>query len=110
MHKISGSDITLTRGDSLVLNLQLTKDGEPYVPEQGSEIRFAMKKRYTDADEDVVLVKSIPIDTLIVEFEPEDTKDLLMNKTYVYDIQLTDSNGRVDTFLSGRFTIAEEVL
>lgn len=110
MHKITGSDITLTRGDSLVLNLQLTKGGETYTPEQGSEIRFAMKKRYADADEDVVLIKQIPIDTLTLEFEPEDTKDLVMNKTYVYDIQLTDSNGRVDTFLSGKLTIAEEVL
>ena len=110
MHKITGSDITLTRGDSLVLNLQLTKNGEPYVPEQGSEIRFAMKKRYTDADEDVVLLKTIPIDTLILEIEPEDTKELTMNKAYVYDIQLTDSSGRVDTFLSGKFTVGEEVL
>jgi len=110
MHKITGSDITLTRGDSLILNLQLTKNGEPFTPEIGSSIRFAMKRRYTDPDEDVILVKIIPIDTLLLEIEPEDTKNLDMNRTYVYDIQLTDPSGRVDTFLSGKLTIGEEVL
>lgn len=110
MHKITGTDITLTRGDSLILNLQLQKMGEPYVPEEGSSVRFAMKERYSDPDENVVLLKSIPIDTLILELEPEDTKPLAMNRIYVYDIQLTDPGGRVDTFLSGKFTVGEEVL
>ena len=107
-HSISGNDITLTRGDSLFLQLALSKNGEPYTPAQGSVIRFAMKLKYTD--EDPVLVKLVPIDTLLLEIEPEDTSDLIMKKTYVYDIQLTDENGYVDTFISGTFTIGEEVM
>lgn len=109
-HIISGDDITLTRGDTLFLQLSLTKDGEPYVPQQGSVIRFAMKERYKDPDDKVVLVKNIPIDTLLLEFEPEDTKSLIMKKTYVYDMELTDEDGHVDTFKSGTFTIGEEVI
>lgn len=110
MHSISGNDITLTRGDSLTILIGLEKDGEPYVPDVGSVIRFAMKAKYKDLDEAVVLVKNIPIDTLELNFEPEDTKELTMGKTYVYDIQLTDQDGYVDTFISGTFTIGEEVL
>ena len=110
MHSIDGTNITLTRGDSLILELSLTKDGSQYTPAEGSAIRFAMKEKYTDADEDVVLVKNIPIDTLTLEILPEDTKELPMKKKYVYDIQLTDENGRVDTFIKGTFTIGEEVI
>ena len=109
-HSISGNDIILTRGDSLFLQLSLQKNGEPYTPDAGSVIRFAMKAKYTDPDADVVLVKNIPIDTLILEIEPEDTKPLVMKKSYVYDIQLTDENGFVDTFIQGKFKIGEEVI
>ena len=109
-HSIHGNDITLTRGDTLFLQLSLTKNGQSYTPAQGSSIRFAMKAKYSDPDNAVALQKNIPIDTLLLEFEPEDTKDLVMKKTYVYDIQLTDENGHVDTFISGNFTIGEEVI
>ena len=109
-HSISGNDIILTRGDSLFLQLSLQKNGEPYTPDSGSVILFAMKAKYTDSDADVVLVKNVPIDTLILEIEPEDTKPLVMKKSYVYDIQLTDENGFVDTFIQGKFKIGEEVI
>lgn len=33
-----------------------------------------------------------------------------MKSKYVYDIQLTDADGRVDTFIKGTFYIEEEVL
>ena len=110
MHSISGTDIVLTRGDSLYLQLELEKNGEPYIPDSGAVIRFAMKAKYKDPDDAVVLVKNIPVDTLILAIEPEDTKGLTMNKSYVYDIELTDENGDVDTFIIGTFTIGEEVI
>ena len=103
-------DITLTRGDSLFLQVGLKKNDEPYTPVAGSTLRFAMKSKYTDSDENVVLVKNIPINTLILEFEPEDTKPLVMKKSYVYDIELTDENGFVETFIRGTFKIGEEVI
>lgn len=102
------TDITLTRGDTLFLQLQLKKNGQSYTPTLGASVRFAMKSKYTD--EDTVLVKQVPIDTLLLEIEPEDTKPLKMKKTYVYDLQLTDENGYVDTFIEGNFTIGEEVM
>ncbi len=109
MHSIDGNNITLTRGDTLFLEITMTKDGEPFTPEEGSSVRFAMKKKYTDADS-TALIKTIPTDTLTLEIKPEDTKELQMKKTYVYDIEYTDTNGHVDTFISGTFTLAEEVV
>lgn len=110
MHQISGTNIILTRGDSLILELTLTRGGEPYTPAQTDSIRFAMKKSYKDPDSAVLINKQIPNDTLTLEIEPEDTKELPMNKTYVYDIELTDENDRVDTFISGTITLANEVI
>ena len=106
-------DITLTRGDSLLLQIGLVKEingvAEPYIPAEGCRVRFAMKRRYTDPDSEVLVDKQIPIDTLLLEIEPEDTKPLQMGKSYVYDIELTDENGRVDTFVKGNFTLENEV-
>ena len=103
-------DITLTRGDSLFLQLELVKNEHPYTPDPEATVRFAMKYKYKDPDEDAVIVKPIPVDTLLLEIDPEDTKGLMMGKTYVYDIEITDEAGFVDTFIKGNFTIGEEVI
>lgn len=58
MHIISGNNITLTRGDTLKVQVTLYKNGAEYTPEAGDVIRFAMKKEYTDALP--VLSKTIP--------------------------------------------------
>lgn len=103
----AGADITLTRGDSLFLQISLTKNGQSYTPAEGSSIRFAMKEKYSD--DEVTLEKQVPLDTMLLSINPADTKDLPMGKSYVYDIQLTDEAGHVDTFFEGKFTIGKEV-
>jgi len=108
MFAIEGNDIYLTRGDSLFIQVSLTKDEEPYIPTSGEVVRFAMKKKYTD--EEVILQKVIPNDTLVLHLRPEDTKPLPMKSKYVYDLEFTDSSGEVDTFVKGMFYITEEVL
>ncbi len=108
MFSLSGNNIRLTRGDSLYLDITLTKDGEAYIPDPGDVIRFAMKKDYRSPNP--VLVKNIPIETLQLVILPSDTKDLMMGTDYVYDIELTTASGDVDTFLSGKFSIGNEVL
>ena len=109
MHAINGNNISLTRGDTLYITISIFKNGEPYVPVEGDVIRFAMKAKYKDPDEKILILKDIPTDTLLLKIEPEDTKELPFAKTYVYDIQLTNDEGDVDTFIVGTFTITEEV-
>ena len=106
-HSITGTNISLTRGDSLFLQLELTKNGEPYTPEQGCSIRFAMKESYKSNK--VLIKKQIPLDTLILELDPMDTKPLPMGRSYVYDFELTDEEGHVDTFIEGKFNLTDEV-
>jgi len=110
MHRINGNDITLTRGDTLILQIEISKGDEVYTPVEGDYIRFAMKHKYSDADSAVKILKEIPTDTMTLELLPEDTKSLSMGKKYVYDMELTDNNGRVYTFISGTLRLTEEVL
>lgn len=101
------NNITLVRGDYFPCNIAMTKNDEPFIPTNGT-LRFAVKKKYTDADDKVLIVKQIPLDTMLLELESADTKDLRFGE-YVYDIEYTDVNGRPDTFISAKFFLAEEV-
>ena len=109
MFSVKNNNIVLTRGDTLLLKINMIKNGQEYIPSSGDSIRFAMKKNITDSDDQVILVKDIPINTLVLELEPSDTKHLPMKTKYVYDIQLTNSLGQVDTFIKGYIIIDEEV-
>ena len=102
MLKVSGQTIYLTRGDTALIQLTLKdSNGEAYVPTEGDVIRFAMKQKMTD-DYEVLASVEIPTDTLLLEIEPDITKGMAYNKNkpYKYDIELTYSTGRVDTFVS----------
>lgn len=100
--------IKLTRGDTFVCDIKMTKqDGYPYDPEEGDAIRFAMKSNVKD--EEPLILKEIPIDTMQLMLNPEDTKELPFG-TYWYDIELTKANGMVDTFITKSvLVLGEEV-
>lgn len=105
---ISGSTISLTRGDTLYLTVVMTKDGAAYTPVEGEKVRFAMKNKISD-DEEPLILKDIPIDTMTLKLEPEDTKPLKYG-VYKYDIEYTSVDGDVDTFIGpANFNITEEV-
>ena len=104
---INNNEISLTRGDSLVAQISIMDGCDEYTPQEGDIIRFAMKKNY--GKNEVLIRKEIPIDTLTLEILPEDTKSLSFG-SYVYDVEITFANGRVDTFIpNGVFKITEEV-
>ena len=110
MVKIKGSTISLTRGDTLDAALEiLYGDGSPYKVQEGDVIRFALKRRYSDRDS--VILKEIPADTLLLRLESSETKALRADwAPYAYDIQLTASDGSVDTFIDrGKFIVTDEV-
>lgn len=98
--------ISLVRGDSLHLKVNIYINQELYTPENGDRVRFAMKQSYQSNK--VLVHKNIPIDSLELHLEPSDTKKLAFGK-YVYDIEITFDNGDVDTFISGEFELTPEV-
>lgn len=113
--KIDGTTIALTRGDTLAVQVVIKRDGEPYSPEDGDQVRFALKHNKLKSDksgyidDDPLIVKDIPIDTLVLQLDPEDTRDLAFG-TYVYDIEITFADGAVDTFIAkAKFKLTEEV-
>ena len=107
-YSVKKTTITLTRGDTFRATITLTDaDGELYFPVEGETVQFAVKKTYED--EECLILKDIPIDTLELIIEPEDTKDLPFGN-YVYDMQITRLNGDVDTFITkASLILTEEV-
>ena len=107
-YTVNGTTITLTRGDTLIINITINNpDGTFYTPVTGDKIRFAMKSKYEDPIP--LIKKDIPIDTLTLRLDPEDTKDLPFG-IYVYDIQITKATGEVDTFITkSKFKLTEEI-
>ncbi len=110
MVNISGTDITITKGDTLDALVEiLLPDGSAYPVQDGDVIRFALKQKYTDRD--VLISKIIPHDTMNLRLEAEETKQLSAGGVhYVYDLQITMEDGTVDTFVDrARFFVTEEV-
>ena len=96
--KVKKNTIFLTRGDTFKAMLTINNpDGSVYTPVEGDTIRFALKENVED--EECLILRDIPIDTMLLVIYPEDTKSLEFG-SYVYDIQLTKANGDVDTFIT----------
>ena len=99
-------NIELTRGDTGFFTIALKDNrGEDYTPVEGDTLRFAMSKSFGG---DPIILKQIPISTLVLEVEPQDTADLNFGK-YVYDVEFTDAAGHVSTIILGNFTLTKEV-
>lgn len=109
MISIDNTTITMTRGDTLNVQLTLSyDDGSEYTPQSGDKIRFALKKHYSDAE--CIIKKDIPTTSLMLRLESEETKQLEQPGRYIYDVQLTTADGTVDTFINkGKLLITEEV-
>lgn len=114
MYKVEGTTITMTRGDTLLVQVGIIRDDTPYTPVAGDSVRFAVKSglnaRGTNFKEsDPLILKTIPIDTMILRLDPDDTKSLDFGN-YFYDIEITFANGIVDTFIpNSKFVLAPEV-
>ena len=113
--KINGNEITMTRGDTLMVKVNMKKDGGIYTPVAGDVVRFAVKHKTLKADksdytdETPLILKDIPIESMILRLDPEDTKPHAFGN-YVYDIELTTADGYVDTFNDKeKFKLTEEV-
>ena len=106
--KVRNNTIFLTRGDTFKAKITITyPNGAVYTPVEGDSIRFALKESVDD--EECLIYREVPIDTMLLVINPEDTKELEFG-SYVYDIQLTKANGDVDTFITAsKFKLTAEV-
>lgn len=100
--------IRITRGDSLAIAVELTtEDGQTYIPVEGDEILFTVKK--TPIAEDILIQKQIDPATLILNLIETDTRDLAFGD-YRYEIEIicaTDDHYTV--IKNAPFIIMEEL-
>lgn len=91
--------ISVVRGDSLWTKLELTDaNGDEYVPDPTDVIRFSLK-RTTDDDEEPIVVKEIPPNTMELRLSQEDND--LPPGQYFYDIEATIMNGQFTNTVVG---------
>lgn len=105
--EITKNVIRMTRGDTLIAPVTIIVNKEPYTPQAGDQVRFAMKhpamtkgeKQYVD--QEPLLIKNISTDNMLLRINPEDTKPFDFGE-YVYDLQITFADGRVATFVENQ--------
>lgn len=104
----SNGIIQLTRGDTAKLSIDITNDVSEtdYILQEDDVLRFTVKK--STSTKDISFQKVCQGDNLI-HIEPGDTNELPYGG-YVYDVELTRSNGDVYTVIPPtKFILLKEV-
>lgn len=106
MQKVRNNAIYAIRGDTLIFQIDLTKDdGTKYTPGEKDTMVMTVKK--STADKESVISKTAIKG--VIKILPAETEGLAYG-TYVYDIQLTTEDGTVDTVVPPHpFVLKEEV-
>ncbi len=106
MFEVTDTKIMITRGDSgaAELILKRKKDHTIYEPVQGDSIIFAVKSKLNAArteyiEEKPLVSKEISVSDMTLRLDPADTKGLKFG-SYYYDVEVTLSDGRVDTVIN----------
>ncbi len=112
------TDFTITRGDTIGLNVAVSAGGTVY-PLVGVKMWFTAKNSYNDPDSSAVFQKTIGSGIVItnttlglatVTIDPTDTYGLPSSKTLlVYDLQVEDASGNVYTVASGNLIVLPDV-
>jgi len=110
--KVSGKNMTMTRGDSEVIVIECSLEDGTEIPFlEGDTVYFTVKR--SSLVDEIALQKIVTEfnedGNCIIEIAPNDTKDLEF-RSYVYDIQLNRHDGTVTTIVPcSKFTVLEEV-
>lgn len=95
----------LTRGDTGMYSITLYDgEGNEYIPAEGEVLTFYLMKKDCDDLTEAILVKDIPVETMQLELEPSDTRDLATS-TYSYRIRITDVVGHEWTVIKSKLKI-----
>lgn len=95
----------ITRGDTGLFSVTLyDAEGAEYIPTEGETLTFYLMKKDCDDLTEAILVKDIPVDTMQLELEPSDTRDL-QTGSYAYRIRLRDTIGHEWTVVKSKLKI-----
>ncbi len=102
---IGNNQKELTRGDTGMYSITLyDAEGSEYIPAEGESITFYLLQKDCDDLTEAILVKDIPTDTMQLELEPSDTRDLKTG-SYSYRIRLRDVVGHEWTVIKSKLKI-----
>lgn len=109
---ITGTDISMVRGDSESLTIRLIEeDGTTQFDfESGDTVYFTVREALGSTTTTIQKVVTGFLDGVaVIELVPSDTNNLFF-RTYVYDIQWTRADGQIKTIVpASDFTILAEV-
>ena len=95
----------ITRGDTGLFSVTLyDAEGAEYIPTEGETLTFYLMTKDCDDLTEAILVKDIPVDTMQLELEPSDTRDL-QTGSYAYRIRLRDTIGHEWTVVKSKLKI-----
>lgn len=108
MLEVQGNNIHLTRGDTMFLQVYLKdEEGADYTPIETDRVFFRVKRN--PSAKETLIEKEIPIDTLILQLNESDTKDLKFS-TYYYEIELvTAENYHFTVIADAEFEVTTEL-
>lgn len=104
MTKISSNgDITHTRGDTALIRLHITNNGEPY---ESQDDTFTFTVKHNVHDTQVVIQKIFHEPRIILQTHDTSSMDA---GTYVYDVQVRTAAGVVQTIGPHKFILKADV-
>lgn len=107
------SDIVRKRGDTYPIQFKLLdiKTGEPYNFSQNTFIMTVdPEKNPSTAENNIFSILGVPIDPTegTIEFYP-DVENVDHVGRFWYDIEMTDSEGRVRTLIKAKFQLNQDI-
>lgn len=110
MLRISGTKISLTRGDSAYINLTIyDQEGQVYEPDSDDIVRCQVRTAPNTGDLLIDGDVEIQNDNIVWHIKPEDTENYDVGK-YYWDAELETAEGDVFTFItSSIFKLTDEV-
>lgn len=108
--KVDGTNLSMIRGDTESITISITdENGLPIKLETDSDTVYLTIKLNTTVEEKVLqkIITNFDIDGFaVIEFSHDDTKDLVY-RSYKYDIQWVDTNGKVRTIIAPSLFVIE---
>lgn len=108
MLDVQGNNIHLTRGDTMFLKVELTDEsGNAYIPVETDKIYFRVKRN--SSAKETLIQKEIPYNTMILQLNDSDTKDMKFG-SYYYEIELvTEDNYHFTAIADAEFELTTEL-
>lgn len=107
------TNLIMTRGDTGVFKATFTDDATPPVPvdDVGATYRMTIKRYVADADPGIASVTALQSSPgiALLTIPPSATASLKCPAVLTYDIQVTETGGRVSTIASGKFFVVDDV-